>query len=291
MRKSIVFCICFAVIALFTACNKDQEGVYNPSKKIQKIYSLNDNGVKELEEVWNWNGKLLSSIVNVDDNYESVFYYDKKQRLTSIETNDTHTAFTYDGKYLLRVVMTTTNGEAQGTIDFVHENDKIVEMRMDVSGLDLDLFKKSVVNSLRFVFPEAIPAVESAVKECPKDAKNMLINAKLIWNGDNVSNMQISTSVAILGTITITTELTYDTKNNPIYGSFASITSAASEIFFLNKNNPMTRKTTLQSTLMNRTLDSAEYSYEYQGNYPTKVICKSTDDDGEVDIETIIYEY
>jgi hypothetical protein len=246
--------------------------------------------VKELEEVWNWNGKLLVAIVDVDDNSESTFLYDKKQRLTSIDTKDSHSEFTYDGKYLLRVV-TTSNGEGSGVIDFVHENGKISEMKMDVAGFDLDLFKKSIANPLRFVLPEAVPAVERAMKECPKDAKNMQLNAKLNWNGDNVSSMQISTSVAIVGTVTLTTDFTYDTKNNPIYGSFASLTSAAGEVFFLNKNNPLTRKTTLQSTIMNSTLDSSEYTYEYEGNYPTKVTSKSTDEDGEVDFETIIYEY
>lgn len=290
MRKSIVFCMCFAVIALFTACNKNQEGVFNPSKKIQKIYSVDNSGAKELVEVWNWDGKILSSIVNVDNDYTSSFSYDKKKRLVAIDTKDSHSEFTYDGNYLLRVV-TTTSGEMSGTIDFVHENGKISEMKMDIAGFDLDLFKKSIANPMRFVLPEAIPAVESMVKECPKSAKNMQINAKLTWNGDNVSTMQITANVPVLGTVTLTTDLTYDSKNNPIYGSFASITSAASEIFFLNKNNPMTKKSTLQSTLINRMLDSSEYSYEYEGNYPTKVICKTTDGDGDIDVETTIYEY
>lgn len=291
MRKSIVFCMCFAVIALFTACNKNQEGVYNPSKKIQKIYSVDNSGAKELAEVWNWDGKILSSIVNVDNDYTSSFSYDKKKRLMAIDTKDSHSEFTYDGNYLLRVV-TTSNGDLAGTIDFVHENGKISEMKMDVSGLDLDLFKKSIANPMRFVLPEAIPALESAVKECSKSgAKNTLVNVNLKWNGDNVSTMVISASLPVLGTVTLTTDLTYDSKNNPIYGSFASITSAASEIFFLNKNNPMTKKSTLQSTLINRMLDSSEYSYEYEGNYPTKVICKTTDGDGDIDVETTIYEY
>lgn len=290
MRKSIVFCMCFAVIALFTACNKNQEGVFNPSKKIQKIYSVDNSGAKELVEVWNWEGKILSSIVNVDGDYTSSFSYDKKKRLVAIDTKDSHSEFTYDGNYLLRVV-SSSNGEVEGTIDVVHENGKISELKMDVAGLDLDLFKKSIANPMRFVLPEAIPAVESMVKECPKSAKNMQINAKLTWNGDNVSTMQITANVPVLGTVTLTTDLTYDSKNNPIYGSFASIMSAASEVFFLNKNNPMTKKSTLQSTLINRMLDSSEYSYEYEGNYPTKVICKTTDGDGDIDVETTIYEY
>lgn len=290
MRKSIIFCVCIAVIALFTACDKNQEGVFNPSKKIQKIYSVDNSGVKELEEVWNWEGKILSSIVDVDDDYTSSFSYDKKKRLVAIDTKDSHSEFTYDGKYLLRVV-TTSNGEVAGTIDFVHENGKISEMKMDVSGFDLDLFKKCIANPMRFVLPEAIPAVESAMKECSKGAKNTQVTVKLNWNGDNVSTMLITASVPVVGTVTLTTELTYDSKNNPIYGSFASVTSVASEVFFLNKNNPLTKKTTVQSTLVNMTLDSSEYSYEYESNYPTKVICKSTDNDGDIDVETTIYEY
>lgn len=293
MKKSFIFCICLAVIALFTACNKNQEGVYNPSKKIQKIYSVDNDGTKELEEVWNWDGKLLTSIINVDDNYTSTFSYDKKKRLTAIDMDKTHSVFTYDGNTLVRVV-TTSEGEEVSNIEFLHENGKISVMRMDVSLADLDLFKRGNANPLRFVIPEIIPAVDKVFQECAKGAKGAKgtqITAKLSWNGDNVSVMEISASVPVVGSVTITTDLTYDTKNNPIYGSFASITSAASEIFFLNKNNPMTKKTTVQSALMNMTLDSSQYTYEYEGNYPTKVICMSTDDDGTVTVTTNIYEY
>lgn len=54
MKKSIVFCLCMAVVALFSACNRDQgeDGVFNPSKKLQKIY-LVGNGVQNLQQVWN----------------------------------------------------------------------------------------------------------------------------------------------------------------------------------------------------------------------------------------------
>ena len=241
-------------------------------------------------EVWNWDGKLLTSIVSVEDNSTSTFSYDKKNRLTSIDTKDSHTEFTYDGKTLLRVV-STSDGNVAGTIDFEHENGKISVMKMDIADFDLDLFKMGIADPLRFIFPEAVPAVERALKEFPKDAKNTQLTVKLNWNGDNVGSMQITTSFPLVGTITVTTDLTYDSKNNPIYGSFASITSAASEVLFLNKNNPMTEKSAVQSTIMNGTLNSSEFTYEYEGNYPTKVICKSTDEDGDIDIETTIYEY
>lgn len=285
MKKSIIFCLCVAVIALFTACNKDQEGVYNPSKKIQKIYTL-DNGAQELEEIWNWDDKLLTSITDVSDNSTSTFAYDSKKRLVSIDSKDSHSEFVYDGKLLQKIVF-TENGVEEGTAVFEHEKGKISVITMDASFFDEDdLLKTSKVNPLRFVIPEAVPIVEKAMKKHTTEAKGTQITIKLNWNGDNVKSLQMN--IPVMGmSVTETTEFTYDNKNNPIYGSFASMTSDFAEFLFLNKNNPLTMK----STAMGYVLDTAEYTYEYDGNYPTKVTCKRVDDEGVADIETIIYEY
>ena len=81
MKKSIIFCFCVALVALFISCDK-KEGVYNPSKKIQKIYTVED-GDKELSEVWHWDGKVLTSIDYIDDMYATTatFSYDKNNRM------------------------------------------------------------------------------------------------------------------------------------------------------------------------------------------------------------------
>lgn len=286
MKKNIIFCLCVAVIALFSACSKDPEGVYNPSKKIQKIYEVNDNGVKELKEVWNWDGDRLTSINCVDESYSytMTFSYDSKNRLVTIEEGGSRSEFIYDGKYIQKIVSTSAGIEV-GTMEFEHEKGKISVIKIsDIFGGD-DWEDKVAATPLRLMIPEAYPALEKAIQKCSKEAKGDPIILKLNWKGDNVSSMDITVS-SWGTTMTETAELTYDIKNNPMYGLFASIGSDVATNLFLNKNNPLTMK----YTYMGIEMSSSDFTYEYEGNYPTKVTCKTVED-GETDTDTTIYEY
>lgn len=286
MNKNIVFCLCMAVIALFSACSKDPEGVYNPSKKIQKIYEVNDNGVKELNEVWNWDGDLLTYINCVDESYPytMTFSYDSKNRLVAIDEEGSHSEFIYDGKYLQKIVSTSAGIEV-GTMEFEHEKGKISVIKISdiFNGADLDI--KVAATPLRLVIPEAYPAMEKAIQKCSKEAKDAPIIMKLNWKGDNVSSVDITFSSWDM-TMTQTTELTYDNKNNPMYGLFSAIGSDVATNLFVNKNNPLT----IKNTYMGIEIISSDFTYEYEGNYPTKVTCKTVEDD-EIDVDTTIYEY
>ena len=286
MKKNIIFCLCVVVIAMFSACNKDPEGVYNPSKKIQKIYDVNDNGVKELEEVWNWDGELLTSINCVDESYPYTltFSYDSKNRLIAMDEGSSHSEFIYDGKYLQKIV-STSGGIEVGTMEFEHEKGKISVIKISDIFYDTDWDIKVAATPLRLVIPQAYPAMEKAIQKCSKEAKGDPIILKLNWKGDNVSSMDITVSSWGM-TMTQTTELTYDNKNNPMYGLFSSIGSDVAANLFVNKNNPLTMK----STYMGMEMSSSDFTYEYEGNYPTKVTRKTVED-GEIDIDTIIYEY
>lgn len=284
MKKNIIFCLCIAVVALFSAC-KDPEGMYNPSKKIQKIFYVNDEGVNELTEVWNWDGKLLTSIDNVDgsDTYKTVFTYDSKNRLATMDAEDGHGEFIYNGKYLEKIVLTSEG--ISYTMEIKHEKGKISEITMDNFMELLDWKTMKMVNPLRFMIPEAFPAVEKAMKKCPADAKGEQIVVKLIWKGDNVSSLVMD--VPVYGMMfTETIDFTFDNYNNPMYGSFASMVSDAGTFTFLNKNNPLTMKT----SYLGQVLDSSEFTYEYEGKYPIKVTSKSVEED-EVYTETYVYEY
>ena len=81
-------------------------------------------------------------------------------------------------------------------------------------------------------------------------------------------------------------EFTYDNKNNPMYGSLASMSSNAAENLFLNKNNPLTVK----MSYLGQILGTSEYTYEYEDNYPVKVTCKTVEDE-LTNVATAIYEY
>lgn len=289
MKKSFIFCLCVAIIALFTACNKNQEGVFNPSKKIQKTYIVNQDGEKELTEVWHWDGKVLSSIDYIDNSYPYTVYfsYDNKNRVIAAdEAGGAHTEFIYDGKYIQKI-QAIYEGVVVSTAEFDHENGKISEMRLsDILGKDGSWSKMHVLNPLRYVIPEAFPAVEKAMEKCAKDAKgDDQIVIRLHWKGDNVNTMELSFPIGI-NQVTETVEITYDKKNNPMYGLFASLGSDAAVNLFVNKNNPLNMKYSYMGTVV----EEMDFTYEYEDNFPTTVTMM-TSEDGVIDVQTVIYEY
>jgi len=285
MKKNFIFCLCVAVIALFTSCEK-KEGVYNPSKQIQKIYTV-DDGEKELEEVWHWDGKVLTSIDYVDDmnSTTATFSYDKQKRMVAMDAGGAHTEFIYDGKYIKKME-TTYEGVVVSIIEFEHKNGKISEMRITDVFMDDDVWDKMlIVNPMRFVIPEAFPVVEKTMKKCAKAKGNDQIIVKLNWKGDNANSMEI-TSTLWGQTMTELVELTFDNMNNPMYGLFSSMNSDVVTNLFVNKNNALT----MNYNLMGEEVAKVNYTYEYEDNYPTKITMTSFYGD-EVDTETYIYEY
>jgi hypothetical protein len=263
------------VIALFAACNK--EGVYNPSKKIQKVYEL-DDGQKVLIESWHWDGKLLTSI----DSYTGLFTnttkfsYDDKNRLIRTDDGNFHSNFIYDGNkissietyYYERLVATTT---------IEHSGNKISTIKFDVSLFD----KAGVLNPLRFIIPEIAPVMENVAKKCSQEAKGENATMNLTWGGNNVKSIDL-TYAGFGEHVTETIDISYDNKSNPTYGLFSMLSSDAVSNFCLNKNNPVALTIRVGSVVRDR----MNYTYEYEGNYPTKVTCVSIEDVGTEDEDT-----
>ena len=294
MKKSIIFCLCVAVIALFSACNKDPEGVYNPSKKIQKVFTVNEDGEKVLTEVWQWDGDVLTAIGYYDYDgtlaFMNRFSYDSKNRLIAMDGDGAHADYIYDGNKIDKVVM-TADGVEVGSYEFEHKGNKISEIKIDMDIFDgwgdddLGWDKKGVVYPLYFMMPEAFPMLEAAFKECSKDSKGDQVKIRLNWGGNNVKSMEVSFNIMGMN-MTEKADITYDNKNNPMYGSFAAMSSTVVGNLFLNKNNPLTVKT----SYMGQVLGTSDYTYEYEGDYPVKVTRKTVDEE-MTDVTTTIYEY
>ena len=170
-------------------------------------------------------------------------------------------------------------------MEFEHEKGKISVIKISdiFNGADWDV--KVAATPLRLVIPEAYPAMEKALQKSSKEAKGDPIIMKLNWKGDNVNSVDITFSSWGM-TMTQRTELTYDKKNNPMYGLFSTLGSEVATNLFVNKNNPLT----IKNTYMEVEMISWDFTYEYEGNYPTKVTCKTVED-GETDVDTTIYEY
>lgn len=286
MKKGIIICLCVAVAAMFSACNKN-DGVYEPAKKIQKIYTVNDDGEKVLAEAWHWDGNTLTSI---DRYYEALtftdqFSYDTKNRLVAIDNIDSHTDITYDGNELDEIKVYAkglTPGELLAKYDFEYKGNKISKIEIEMTYM---WDKNKTDGLLRYLLPEVVPAVNQFVKKCPNDAKNEKISMLLTWNGNNVKSMDIS--ITGFMPVSETVDLTYDNKNNPFYGMVSQMGSEVVNNFFLNKNNVLTMTTRIGAVQdMN-----VEYTYEYDGKYPTSVTSLTTDNEGNEEMETTIYEY
>ena len=86
--KLTALCMALFFVFAFSSCEKD--GVYNPSKKISKIYTQGTGGQKYLSQVWSWDKNKLAKVEHYWGNtfgYSSTYVYDKN-RLSEIRDSD-----------------------------------------------------------------------------------------------------------------------------------------------------------------------------------------------------------
>lgn len=270
MKKSIVFCLCMAVVALFSACNRDQgeDGVFNPSKKLQKIY-LVGNGVQNLQQVWNWNGDLLSSIDFYSDGIVSTtnsFYYDGN-RLTTMRNESSYATFSYDGEKIDHIdVFQDNDNEPLVTYSFEYKGSKVGKVRV-VIDYDHLTNEKVLINPLKFLLPQVCDNIEHLVANRMKETKggNMMetLTMELTWTGDNITKVRTSG----FSTAQEVTRYSYDNKENPFKGFLGmyAFNTTASGAFCGNKNNVLTSTSKKGSISY-----SSRSHYEYEDNYPVK---------------------
>ncbi|MCR4856737.1 MAG: hypothetical protein K5890_00855 [Bacteroidales bacterium] len=293
MKKCIVFCFCFAALALFSTCTKDQDGVYNPSKKIHKIYYLKED-VQELQEVWNWNGNLLSSIDYYLDGvvyYTNSFYYDN-DRLTTIQNETSYATFNYDGDKIDGIKIFRNGVEDPSTIySFEYKGNKLSTLKIILKENLISPDKKNLVNPLKYILPQFCNDIEKVVVKCMDETtgkyQTETITLNLTWSGGNIT--QVKTSV-VEGSYTMQeeTKCTYDNKENPVKGFLGVYTGGVADNFHCNKNNVLT-----SNTLEGIYTYTVTNSYEYESNYPVKKnsIVHSSSQYVDDYSETIIYEY
>lgn len=285
-----------AVAVMFSACNKDQDGVYNPGKKIQKIYTVDETGAQQLEEVWHWNGDLLSSVdyyLNGILYYTNNFTYDGN-RLMKISNSASYATFSYDGKKIDEIkCYEEGQEEPSAAYSFDYKGNKLseVEIEFNYGGYIVD--KKAMVNPLQFVLPQSC---ESVVKMIAKRANEVKADEKVImkltWKGGNVTTVDAEYEIQPMKyASTYTTQCTFDNKENPYKGSLASLAYGgvgSSTNMFCNSNNILTEITTSGDISI-----TTDYSYQYADDYPVQVTYSTTynlsSDLNEV--ETIVYEY
>ena len=297
MKKLFTFFLCVAILLplLFTACQKEQEGVYNPKKKIERIYTemhaidydYNDqyNIGKHISEVWNWDGDRLNSITLYDEegSYETTvtFSYDG-ERISgmSYDGQDYRYAFNYENNLIVSIIAYRRNN-VRGIWRFTHTDDKITRIDSE------DIFDKNdtkdshtpTISPLRFILPSL--DLEKATNTCRMTQKEKGSSStgvwELEWDKKNIQKVKYTSGwydeADNYFPYNYLLEFTYDTRVNPFYNSYrgdANYTIYSENVLqyyypvATSKNNVLTRKYSGSETL-EMTL---EYNYTYEDQFP-----------------------
>lgn len=254
-----MFIACIAM--LFSACHKD--GVYNPSKKISKIY-YSENGYKNLGEVWSWNkNNTLDKIDYYSDGriaYTHNFSYEKKRliRMNNYASNES-VEYKYDNKGL-KEANYYRGGTLIDTYTFTHQNGKITKIIETWLGNNYydkgnDRFD---MNPLQFILPDEIAtSAFEASKKIKKNSKGTsTYEYALTWEKNNITKM-VYTSYE--GGYTYSYEAQYDKKKNPFYGAYLNI--------YFEENVPYQSKNNITQIAYTETYEGQTYRYEYTYEY------------------------
>ena len=268
-----LFIIALALVFVSASCEK--EGIYNPNKKIQKIYassSVTLNGVtttddKYLDEVWHWNGNILESV----DKYNSdgsirgtqTYLYDGKRLSEIIFGEHMDYRLYYDGKFLSHIDY-LDDGELVHRVEFTHDGKDIIEMKsINYGGNKTD--------DLSRIFQIVMPQMNRQIANNLADHINLQIaenkrgglTEKLEWDNGNLIKM---TTIGLYDDPIINT-FAYDNKINPYKGLFNFENSGLYRIF--SKNNML-------SDHDSSTGNTLTYEYTYDGKYPVSVTTTSS---------------
>ncbi|MCL2435136.1 MAG: hypothetical protein FWD09_03215 [Lentimicrobiaceae bacterium] len=278
MKKLSLLFIALCLILL--GCQK--EGIYNPDKKIKRIYVEMPNDVKRLSQEWTWDKNLLTKI----DTYSSLwglfatanFEYDNKERVIKVVTeikdvSEYYSTISYNkGKY--DRIEFYDEDSLYASYEFQYDKNKVSKIIYTWYGeIIMDLKKCSFIS---MIIPKEI--IDKTYEDMQKSGSKgkYVATMKISYSGNNLSEIAYDTSTA-----THTYE-NYDNKSNPFY-SFDPTTPQ-----HLSKNN--VGKITYTS---GGYINTTKYEYTYNDNFPIEVVEKySSIDDGSATIRRkTYYEY
>ena len=268
MKKitAIFFVACLAMLC--TACHK--EGVYNPSKKISKIYHTNSDGVKSIDEVWTWNkNNTLEKIDYYSGNsiYRTNNYTYDNKRLVKINdyTHNEYVEFKYDG-YKLKEANCYDDNILYCIYTFTYKDGKI--SKIESKWLDDDYYKssgeKDNLMALDFIMPRELnEAVAKYNKRKAKEGKGgveEVTTISLTWEKGNVTKALITEYDGEYEEYTW--EAKYDNKKNPFLG-FSDVD--VSIVSNRSKNNIVE---SIERWNNGSDYYKVTYDYSYEGQYP-----------------------
>ncbi len=273
-------------VASMISCTK--EGVYNPKKKVQRVYysvsSAWGSIDKYLGQTWNWDGNKIKSIDHYTSNgntsYTENFTYDGN-RIVRVDDykNAEYTTYDYDGSHLKTINYYYRN-KVERTMVFTYNSGKVSQIQ--ITYYDAKKGDRHLTSSIIPFFPEKVNKAMSAFAE-KADVKGVVTaNYQFTWTDNNVTKI-IASSEGEMTTMTFT----YDAKKNPFLGFLCLEMGEDGIDSYYSKNNV----TQYMESDINGENYILNYTYQYDGNdFPTMCIESELDDEDNY-IYTTYYEY
>ena len=291
MKRLISLTATLMVLTIFiTSCQED--GVYNPKKKIEKIY-LSYGDDKILTETWTWDKNLLTKVAYGAGRIYDVYEYDGKQlsKVTAYvgDKEGYSYVFTYEKSKLLKIEE-ILNGKVYETITVEHDGKKIVKMTLKFVEDDYKNIKsvrnnKTFTTIMRNFLPQ--PIIDKIIESSMRKANDYESIVEFVYDGDNVSKITMKED----DDYSISMTYTYDDKLNPFYNNLY-ISGESDAVGAFSKNNPLTSMVT-EIYRGEKFESNITYSYVYDGKFPTEVTCiYKYDEDDDYEYKVIYsYEY
>ena len=295
MKKLMLFVFCAVLCAALTSCEKENDGKYSPKKKIQKVYK-DSAGEKVLDQVWNWDGKLLSRIDYYHDGeiwYTDEYFYDSKNRISRLFEEGDYLDFIYENDRI-KTINYYWIDMLEESFTLFYEKDKL--SKIEWTGIEVAEIDKGGrerrLNPLAGLIPQGCEVFEQAVRKMHSQHKGEeKLIMELTWEGKNVSHI-VAYIEGDPEDIT-ETSFTYDNKVNPLRGWHTLwmdyvIGVWDDELYtYSSYGNVLTADYVCKYEGEVYDQFVTNYTYEYDGKYPVKVTATN---DGEPYF-TRYYEY
>lgn len=282
MKKFFAFYLFATVLVLFfSSCHK--MGVYNPSKKIEKIYSESvfndgeklDTIQKYLKEKWVWAGNLLTTVYTYDMDGKwcgtTLYTYDKKNRVIYVESRSASLNtviayhYFYDYDKLLKIdVMTEGDNFLTYEIesDWLNRITKINEVIKWNSRRQMP--ENTFAQAFRFILPENVMANLAPVASCVNRSMKTATNSyELTSKNGNVERIRVFCD----GELTSDYSYEFDSKMNPFRWNLSDDYLYVG----LNKNNIVS---VVEKNEDGRVVYSASKIIDYDDYYPVKIVSR-----------------
>lgn len=260
MKKTFALMIAvFAMVVAFTSCEK--EGQYKPKKKISQIIYTQSHKVGDLtistkkSEKWTWGGAVLSYIdfYGSDDERTNtlLFRYDDDYRIKELEDSQYSVEYDYDNGHLDEIEIRDRNtGNLYRKLEFGYKGSKLATI--DVTTNNSKASAPMMFNPLRFMLPDDVAEMMMS-----NAASKGVVHYNITWSGKNIAEIVSD------GSERTYVKWSYDNMINPLKG-------------FLNTNLGLDESYSANNAVREEIYADGkttivDYSYEYNGKYPTKV--------------------